>query len=316
VRRDQTVASLRLAPLDPRERSSAEARLRAAQALRNEAEESVARAGAEADQAARERRRAEDLSGKGLIPLQQLEQARSLETAAAKAREAARFRARAAAAEVEVARAALLAGAGEDGSASDRRRVLSLTAPADGRVLRVLEQSERVVAAGTPILLLGDPSRLEVLVEVLSTDAVRISPGMPVLLEGWGGQGALRAMVRTVEPAAFTKVSALGIEEQRVVVVADFVDPSGPLGDAYRVEARVVVWSAERVLQAPASAVFRQGAGWAVFTLAGGRARLRSVEAGHRTDAAVEILQGLAEGDPVVLHPPNELRDGAKVKVR
>ena len=349
VARGQELAELRLAPLDPREREAAAARLRtaeslrrAAEALEREAAESAvravadtARATSDAEQAARDRERAEQLQAKGYIALQELEQARSAETAARSAEaaaraaaeaarrgaEAARFRAEAADSDVAVARAALLAGEGDDG---DESRRLALRSPVDGRVLRVFEESERIVAAGTPILEVGDPARLEVVIEALSSDAVRVRPGMPVRLEGWGGAGALPAVVRTVEPAAFTKVSALGVEEQRVNVIADLAGVPAGLGDGYRVEARIVTWAAEAVLKVPASALFRapgaaagappaSGRGWAVFTVTGERARLRPVAIGHRTAAEAEIVEGLAAGDRVVLHPPNELRDGMRV---
>jgi len=278
------------------------------------------------------------MQAQGYIPLQELERARSVETAARSAEaaarsaetvarrgaDAARFRVDAAASEVSVAKAALLAGG--EGVADENRRV-TLAAPADGRVLRVLEESERVVAAGTPILEVGDPARLEIVIEVLSSDAVRVRPGMPVRLEAWGGEGTLAAAVRTIEPAAFTKISALGVEEQRVNVIADLAGATGGLGDGYRVEARIVIWSSDAVLKVPASALFRAaapaagapaggGAGWAAFTVDAGRARLRAVEVGHRTAAEAEIAGGLAAGDRVVLHPPNELRDGARVAIR
>jgi len=329
VSRGQQLAVLHLAPLDPRERAAAEGRLRAAEALRSEAVENLARAKDDAAQAARERERAEQLHRKGYSALQELEQARNAETAALKGAEAARFRVEATASEVAVARAALLAG--EDGAGEDRRRVV-LRAPVDGKVLRVIEQSERVLGAGTPILEVGDAARLEIIIEVLSTDAVRVRPGMPVQLAGWGGEGTIPATIRTVEPAAFTKVSALGVEEQRVRVIADLVGAPGPLGDGYRVEARIVTWSADAVLTVPASAVFRRAAGaretpgsgaspaeardWAVFIVVAGRAQLRPVTPGHRTAAEVEVLKGLAAGERVVLHPANELRDGARVAAR
>lgn len=249
VTRGQALAVLRLAPLDPREREAAEGRLRAAEALRRESVENLARAKADAAQAARDRERAKQLYEKGYSALQELEQAGSAETAAIKSAEAARFRVEAAASEVAVAKAALLAG---EGDVTDERRRISLRAPVDGRVLRVIEQSERVVPAGTPILEIGDASRLEIVIEVLSTDAVRVRPGLPVNLAGWGGEGTLPATVRTIEPAAFTKISALGVEEQRVRVIADLTGPPGPLGDGYRVEARIVTWSADSVLKVPA----------------------------------------------------------------
>jgi HlyD family secretion protein len=353
VKRGQVLAVIHLSQLDPREREAALGKLRAAEALRREAEalerearENAARAAAEmaratadAEQAARDRERAEQLHAKGYIPLQELEQARSGETAARSAEassraaaeaarrgaEAAHFRVEAAKSEVAVAQAALLAG--EEG-ADDERRRLTMRAPVDGRVLRVLEESERVVAAGTPIVEVGDPTRLEVVIEVLSSDAVRVRPGMPVRLEGWGGERPLMASVRTVEPAAFTKVSALGVEEQRVNVVADIAGAPADLGDGYRVEARIVTWAADAVLKVPASALFRDaataaggsppagGPGWAVFAVAEGRAQLRRVEVGHRTAAEAEITAGLGAGDRVVLHPPNELRDGVRVTSR
>jgi HlyD family secretion protein len=315
VARGQQLAVLNLAPLDARERETAAGKLRAAEALRRESAENLARAQADAAQAARDRARAEQLFEKGYSALQELEQARSVETSALKGAEAARFRVEAAASEVVVAKAALLAG--EEGAGDERRRI-SLRAPVDGRVLRVLEQSERVVTAGTPILEVGDASRLEIVVEVLSTDAVRVRPGMPVNLAAWGGEGTIPATVRTVEPAAFTKVSALGVEEQRVRVIADLAGPPGALGDGYRVEARIVTWSAASVLKVPASAVFRRAAGpdWAVFTVEESRAKLRPVVPGHRTAAEVEVLKGIAAGERVVLHPQNELRDGARVTTR
>ena len=322
VARGQAVAALHLAPLDPREREAAEAKLRSVEALRLEALEHSARAVADAAQATRERQRSEQLQQKGYVALQELEQARSAEIAALKGAEAARFRTLAAASEVEVAKAALLVGEGD--ATDERRRRLTLRSPVGGRVLRVVEQSERVVPAGTPILEIGDPAQLEIVVEALSTDAVRVRPGLPVHLGGWGGEGTLPATVRLIEPAAFTKVSALGVEEQRVNVVADLVGSPGPLGDGYRVEARIVTWSSEAVLKVPASALFRRAGGtaspsepaWALFVVADGRARLRPVQPGHRTAAEAEIVSGVVAGERVALHPPNELRDGARVSIR
>jgi HlyD family secretion protein len=138
---------------------------------------------------------------------------------------------------------------------------------------------------------------------------------MPVLLEGWGGERALRARVRVVEPLAFTKVSALGVEEQRVNVIADFVDPPGALGDAFRVEARVVLWSGEDILKVPVSALFRRGESWNVFVVEGGRARRREVEIGHRGTLDVEIAKGLNVGEPVIRHPSNDIDEGRRVRV-
>jgi HlyD family secretion protein len=162
----------------------------------------------------------------------------------------------------------------------------------------------------------GDAAKLEIVVDVLSTDAVKLSPGMPVLLENWGGEQPLRACVRLVEPSGFTKISALGIEEQRVNVIADFVDPPGRLGDGYRVEARVVIWEAESVLKIPSGALFRRGQDWNVFALEDGRAQARQVEIGHRNALEAEVLHGIEEGNGVIVHPSNEIASGMRVKAQ
>ena len=312
VKEGQVVAQIWPLPLSARERDEQLARISAAQALSREASEQVRRAQAEHDQATRERRRVDALVKEGFVSPQAAEQAKVLEVTSANALEAARYRARSAEAELRAARAALLA----IGAPAGAQAAVSLRSPVSGRVLRIPEKSERVVASGTPLLVLGDPARLEVVADVLSTDAVRVRPGMPVLLEGWGGERPLRAVVRVVEPYAFTKVSALGVEEQRVNVVADFVDPPGPLGDAYRVDARIVVWSADKVLKAPASALFRSGDGWAAFVVEGGRARRREVQVGERSARQAQILGGLKAGDLVIRYPSNEISDGIRVRAR
>jgi multidrug efflux pump subunit AcrA (membrane-fusion protein) len=193
-------------------------------------------------------------------------------------------------------------------------------APAAGRVSRIFEPNERIVQAGTPILEISKPGKLEIVVDVLSTDAVRVRPGAPVLVENWGGGRVLRARVRTIEPQAFTKLSALGVEEQRVNVVADFLDSPEPLGDNYRVEIRIVVWEAADVLKIQTSALFRAAgegsSGWRVFVAEKGKARLREIDIGHRGSAEAEVLGGLSETEEVILHPPNQLADGTSVYVK
>jgi HlyD family secretion protein len=180
----------------------------------------------------------------------------------------------------------------------------------------VLERSERTVAAGTQVMVICDPSRFEIVADVLSSDAVKIKPGAPARLVAWGGDKELEARVRVVEPYAFTKVSALGIEEKRVNVVMDPVDSLGPLGDGYRVEARVVIWAEPDVLQVPAAAVFRSGTGWAVFVVRDGRAHRRAVRIGQRNPFAVQILEGLSPGDRVVKYPGNQIEDGSRVRAQ
>jgi HlyD family secretion protein len=308
VAQGQPVAELWPLPLSSRERAEQLARIAAAEAALREAQSRSARSEADLAQRKRERVRTDELVSNRFVSPQAAEQARSAETLAAEEAAAAKARVRAAAADLEAARAALLAiDAGRAGGA------VTIRAPVAGRVLRIPERSERVVVAGTGLMTLGDPARLEVVVDVLSQDAVKVRPGMPVLLEGWGGPKALRAQVRTVEPFAFTKVSALGVEEQRANIVADFVDPPGALGDGYRVEARIVVWSAENVLKVPASALFRQGEKWAAFVSENGRARLRQVEVGQRSALEAQILDGLKAGEQVVRHPSNTIEDGTRV---
>ncbi|HXF48387.1 MAG TPA: efflux RND transporter periplasmic adaptor subunit [Verrucomicrobiae bacterium] len=312
VKKGEVLVSLHPVPLGPREQAELTERIAAAAARQKEVQAALERARALHRQAQREKERVEGLAKRNLISRRETEAAAVSELAAAKDLEASECELRAAEAEVQIARAGLMAVE----PAANGSRVMRLRAPVQGKILRILEKSERVVAAGTPLMILGDPAHLEVVVDVLSTDAVKILPGMPVLLEEWGGERPLRARVRTVEPAAFTKVSALGIEEKRVNVVADFVDSASPLGDGFRVVARIVIWEADSVLKVPTSALFRSGKGWSVFTVEGSRARLRPVEPGRRGCFETEILKGLEAGERIVAHPTNELTDGARVKVR
>ncbi|HXU07683.1 MAG TPA: efflux RND transporter periplasmic adaptor subunit [Blastocatellia bacterium] len=310
---NQVVAVINPLPIDQRERAEITARVQSAEALKQSADETVEHARADHEQAKRDLRRAENLVEGGVISRQSLEQARNAETISKNELEAARFKAQAAASEVNVAKAGLIAiESGQRGA----NRIVTLRSPVRGRVLRVIEKSERVVTSGTPIVVVGDPRKLEVVVDLLSTDAVKVRPGAAMLLENWGGEAPIRARVRTVEPSAFTKVSALGIEEQRTNIVADFVDPPGPLGDGYRVEARIVIWEADGVLKIPSSALFRHGDGWSCFVVENGKAIRRDVEIGHRSQFEAEVLSGINEGAPIIVHPTNQIGDGAKVENR
>ena len=196
------------------------------------------------------------------------------------------------------------------------QKVISLRSPISGRVLRLVEKSERVVQAGTPLLVLGDPVKIEIVTDVLTTDAVNIQRSAPVYVEGWGGDHPLRAKVRLVEPSGFTKISALGVEEKRVNVISDFVDSPNGLRDGFRVETRMVTWEGQNVKKIPGSAAFRTGNAWSVFVAQEGRAQLRQIEIGHRSQNEVEIVKGLDVGEEVILHPSNELRNGIRVKSR
>jgi len=196
---------------------------------------------------------------------------------------------------------------------------VEVRAPVSGRVLRVLHKSEGVVAAGEPLVEIGDPAKLEVVVDYLSTDAVRIEPGQRAVIEEWGGEGVLNGRVSRIEPFGFTKVSALGIAEQRVNVRIDLTDPPEKwqrLGHGFQVEAKVVLWETDAALKVPLTALFRNGGGWAVFTVEGARARLRPVELGHRTDFDAGIVAGLAEGEIVVRYPSDAVTDGRRVRQR
>jgi HlyD family secretion protein len=298
------VGRLFASPLDARAREQAAARVAEAEDAQRAADASVAQVQAAAEQARRSCQRAQELAARNLIAPEERERAELEETTRGRELESAQFRAQAAAHDVEVARAALLVGAGT---------AMPLRAPVTGRVLRIPERSERVVLAGTPLLELGDPTKLEIVADLLSSDAVRVKPGDVILIEGWGGGETLRGRLRRVEPSGFTKVSALGVEEQRVNVIGDFVDPPGPMGDRYRVEVRIVVWEGRDVLQVPTSALFRHGDGWSVFVIERGRARQRDVRVDHRGTFETEIVRGLSDGDVVVRNPSDRITDGLRV---
>ncbi|MGL4401822.1 MAG: efflux RND transporter periplasmic adaptor subunit [Luteolibacter sp.] len=197
--------------------------------------------------------------------------------------------------------------------------LVEVKSPVSGRVLKVIMESEMVVSPGTQILEIGDPADLEIEAEILSRDAVAIRPGDAVEIEQWGGETPLKGRVRRVEPAAFTKVSALGVEEQRVIVLSDLLDipeAAKALGDRFRVEARVAVWHGEDVLIVPAGALFREGNIWKTYVYRQSRAVLTAVEAGHSDGRFTEVLSGLAAGDEVLLHPPDTVSDGTPVAKR
>ena len=196
-------------------------------------------------------------------------------------------------------------------------RPVEVLAPVSGVVLARRRESESVVGAGEPLLDLGDPADIEVLVDLLSTDAVRVPPGAVVRIEGWGGDTPLSGRVRRIEPSAFVKVSALGVEERRVNVIVDLDPPPQDckLGDGYKVEARIVVWSG-RALTVPVGALFRHGREWAVFVADSGRARLRPVTIGERNADVAQVLDGLPPDAQVVLHPPDTLADGDRIATR
>jgi len=304
------------APLDARSRAEAEAGVKAVEAAIGQARAERERAAASDRLAQSELARTRALVEKQVAPRQTLESAESQARTAGEALRAADFAVAGAEYELAVARARLLSGSVAAGEA---RAPIVLLAPIDGVVLKRLRESEAIIPPGEPLLELGDPRQLEIVAEFLSTDAVRIRPGYPVRIERWGGEGELRGRVRRIEPSGFMKVSALGVEEQRVNVIIDFADPYETwkrLGDGYRVEVRVVAWQSDSVLKIPTSSLFRRGDRWAVFTAENGRARLRQVEIGQRNGTEAEVLAGLSEGEVVVIHPSDTLQDAARVTAR
>jgi HlyD family secretion protein len=303
------VARIEPLPLDATTRAQLEAQLAGAVARQRAATANLAQAEAAAQQAARELERRRALAAEGVMTAELVEQYALTAQVRDEERRAVAESTRAAAADAQAMRAALISA--DPGAGA--RAAIPARAPGSGTVLRVPERSERIVAPGEPLLEIGDPAALEVIVDVLTADAVRVRPGMPARLEGWGGQ-PLTATVRRVEPSAFTRVSALGVEEQRVNVILDLDSRPAELGDGYRVEASILVWAGENVLTVPAAALFRGQDGWHAFVVENGRTVLREVRTGERGAGRVQVLDGLAEGETVVLFPSDQLREGVRVR--
>jgi HlyD family secretion protein len=330
----------------PEALSQATARINAAQANQRQAEARVAQAQAALEQARRDRQRAQELQAAGVIPRQERETAQLNETTRAKELEAATRAAQASAAQVAAAEKdlALLKAEQSDpdyllrvydaqiasieaelSQLQDDARRTEIRSPVQGRVLRILQKSAQFVTEGTPLLELGDATQLELVIDVLSQDAEMIQPNDPIWIEQRGERPPLQAKVTRIEPSAFTKVSALGVEEQRVNVIGDFVEPPQTLGDAYRVDTKIVTWEDENALKLPLSALFRcdrplGGArgnqAWCVFVVRENKAHRRQIEVGHRSDLEAEVKQGLTTGERVILHPTEQIQDGKRVKTR
>jgi HlyD family secretion protein len=299
--------------LDARTRGELSAAVDAARAAVGQAQAERDRAAAALERARTTLKRQAALAEAGAVARDTLEAAQTSVRTLEEALRAAQFTVERAEYELQLARARLQAPSLPGGG------VVPVIAPVDGVVLRRLRESEATVPAGEPLLEIGDPSRIEVVSDLLSTDAVRVPPGAPVIIEQWGGSHPLQGVVRRVEPSGFMKVSALGVEEQRVNVLVDVPElppEARQLGDGYRVEIRVVMWQADDVVKLPVGALFRRGDGWAVFLIEDGVARLRTVQVGQRNDIEAQIVGGLDVGQPVVLHPPDTLTDGTRVVVR
>ena len=298
--------------IDSRSRAELAAAVEGARAAVGQAKAEMERAAATLARARSNLRRQQELGEAGLVARETLETAETQARTSEEALRAAEFTVTRSEYELQLARARLQAptSAGSE---------VVIVAPIDGIVLKRLRESESVVPIGEPLLEIGDPERLEIVADLLSTDAVRVPPGALVNIEQWGGGQPLKARVRRVEPSGFMKVSALGVEEQRVNVLIDFVDVASAaraLGDNYRVEVRIVVWSDDNVVRAPVGSLFRRGEGWATFVVEQERARLRTIQLGQRNDTYGQITSGLSAGQVVVLHPPDTLADGIRVEVR
>jgi HlyD family secretion protein len=311
----QTVAVLvpaRASLFDPMRRADAQARVSSAMQAEAAASAAIVAAEAERTRSRAELRRASALAADRLIARADLDAIRAGAASAEAALRSARAQRESARIERDAARAVLALQGAPGGDAR-----VELPAPVAGRIVRRLVESATPVQAGQPLLEIGDPQAIEVIAEVLTTDAVRLSPGTPVQLTRWGGDAPLRGRVQTVEPGGFTKVSALGVEEQRVLVVMTLQDPASArvrLGDGFRLEAEFIVWQSPDALSVPTAALFRDGARRAVYAVEEGRARLRHVTIGRMGDDAAELKAGLREGDQVIVYPGDTVRDRRRVR--
>jgi HlyD family secretion protein len=308
VLRGEVVAWLAPLPVDLQAKEQTLARMKAAEARWTEAALQQSEAEINHQLARHELERQQALVRDQFISPQALEQLIVRENAALAAARAAQARTKAALAVVAEARAAVNTVV----RAPERR--LPVRAPASGRVLAISQQSERTIAAGLPLMTIGDPLHMEAVVDVLSVDAVKIRPGMRMLLKDWGGDAPLEARVRRIEPVAFTKISALGIEEQRVNVIADPIGRPWPLGDGYRIQASILLWQQDAVLKLPGSSVFRVADEWRVFVIEKGRARERTITLGQRNRDEVQIIAGLREGEQVIRFPSRQVSEGVRVR--
>ncbi len=302
----------------------AEASLAVAQSQVKSAEEQGKAAEVDLNYWERQKERQQPLVESGDVPpatldrtMTEIARAEQAMTTAQAAVATARRQATAAQAEVDAAKTAL--GAAQNAPVAPSGQTVTVRAPAAGRVTKVIRDSEGIVTPGTQLIEIGNSNAIEVEVELLSADAVKVAPGTRVLLTGWGGGMPLEARVRVVEPSGFTKISALGVEEQRVPVIADITSPEqewARLGDGYRVEASFILWEGEAVLQIPSNALFRTDSRWTVFQITDGTAHLQMVDVGHNNGLQAEILSGLEQGDTVVAHPDETVEDGVRVETR
>jgi HlyD family secretion protein len=303
--------------LDPRSRARAESRVAAAESALRAAREVAQAAIAEQEFTSAELERLRPLMEKGIISREIFDRAENEAKTRAAARRSLDFNVEVARYDLEAAGTTLQYSAATASEGPTER--VPVRSPIDGRILKVQHECEGAVRTGDPLLEVGDPSALEVEVDVLSADAVKIKPGMHVLFDRWGGEQPLQGRVRNIEPVGFTKISALGVEEQRVLVISDFTSPHEQwqrLGDGYRVEAQFILWQQDDVLQGPASSLFRYQQGWAVFIADDNRAVRHEIELGRRNGLHAQILAGIEVGEMVVIHPSDAVEDGIRIKQR
>jgi HlyD family secretion protein len=308
----------RFEPIDPalldvRTRSELEARVRAAESAMGASRAERDRIRTELEFSQIELKRVRSLVEGGALAQRDLDAAERESTTLDRALQSAEFNIRTAQHQVELARASLVQ------TRAGRSATIPLYSPVDGVVMRKLHESAGPVPTGQPLVEVGDLRDLEIVADLLSSAAVAVDPGQPVLIEQWGGDRALRGRVRLIEPSGFTKVSALGVEEQRVNVVIDFDEPDDverQLGDGYRVEVRIIVWSKDDVLKVPTSSLFRHQEKWAVYKVVNDSALLQLVEIGRSSGLEAEVLNGLAAGDRIVVYPSDEIANGVKVVPR
>jgi HlyD family secretion protein len=299
--------------LDPRAQAEAEARVKATEAARMQRETQIERARAALELAQKEFTRARELKNSGAISTKEWDSAENQVNILTRELNAAEFALRVAEFEYAQAQAALMQAQKPTPGKSEPMQIM---APVDGFVLNVFEENSRIMIAGTPIMEVGDPADMEAEIELLSSDAVGVQPGASVSIEQWGGDKPLRGKVTLVEPGGYTKISALGVEEQRVKVRVEFVDPLPPgkfLGDRYRVESRIITWHSDSVLQVPTGALFRRGGDWMTYLVEGGKARLTKVEILHNNGSAAEVIGGLTQGQTAIVHPPDAVTEGTGV---
>ncbi|MEE4637670.1 MAG: HlyD family efflux transporter periplasmic adaptor subunit [Wenzhouxiangella sp.] len=302
--------------LDARSLEQAREALSAARARQQNAQATLETVEADARFTESEYQRHRELNERGLVSAAEMDRVRAARDRQLAARRAAEFAVEVAGFEVDSASAVLDIASGQ--RPADDQPQLEVRSPVEGVVLRRHRCCEGAIAAGDPVLEVGSLTELEVQVDLLTMMAVRVRPGMRVRLTGWGGDEMLEGVVRRVEPAGFTRVSALGVDEQRVPVIIDFVHPqraAEQLGVAFRVEAAFVLWEGDEVLQVPTSALFRHADAWAVYVVEDGRARLRAVEPGRSSGLVSQIVTGLAPGERVITHPGSGISEGARVRV-